>query len=84
VHGVGFSPHNPTGPVCHAASLHVCAVAPALQRLEMQYAETPLFDDLVDHAVPKPSGGQIALPAGLGWGVRLDRKLVQALATHVA
>src|SRR6185437_5452 len=41
-HGVGFSPHNPTGPVCHAASLQVCAAAPNLDRLEMQFDETPL------------------------------------------
>ena len=41
--GVAFSPHNPTGPVCHAASLHVCAAAGNLDRLEIQFDETELF-----------------------------------------
>jgi galactonate dehydratase len=70
-HGVAFSPHNPSGPVCHAASLHVCAVVPALDRLEMQYAETPRFDEIVGHALPRASGGAFALPAAPGLGVRL-------------
>lgn len=79
-HGVGFSPHNPSGPVCHAASLHVCAVAASVERLEMQYAETPLFDALVDGALPLPAHGEIAVPRTPGLGVRLDPTLVKQLA----
>ena len=66
--GVAFSPHNPTGPICHAASLQVCAAAGMTDRLEVQFDETPLFDQLVDGALPRPSGGSSALPAGLGEG----------------
>lgn len=80
--GVAFSPHNPSGPVCHAASLQVCAVAPTFQRLEMQYAETPLFDALVQHSLPRAKGGEIALPPGTGLGVRLDARLTRTLAAE--
>ena len=81
-HGVAFSPHNPSGPVCHAASLHVCAVAPSLERLEMQYAETSLFDDIVDGALPRPAGGFITVPTTPGLGARLDSRLTHELAAE--
>ena len=79
--GVSFSPHNPSGPVCHAASLHVCAVSPAFTRLEVQYAETSLFDELVGGALPKAVDGAFALTTLPGLGVRLDPGLVARLAT---
>ena len=78
--GVAFSPHNPSGPVCHAASLHVCAVSSAFTRLEVQYAETPLFDHIVGNALPRVVGGAFALPGGPGLGVRLDPVLAEELA----
>jgi galactonate dehydratase len=81
-HGVAFSPHNPSGPVCHAASLHVCAVAPSFHRLEMQYAETPLFDDIVGGTLPRAAGGYITVPTTPGLGVRLDSRLTQELAAE--
>ena len=81
-HGVAFSPHNPSGPVCHAASLHVCATASSLLWMETQYAETPLFDDLVDGALARAAGGCIAVPTAPGLGVRLDPRLTQELAAE--
>lgn len=81
-HGVAFSPHNPSGPIAHAASLHVCAVSPTLDRLEVQYAETPLFDALVGGALPPAVQGRIDVPRGPGMSVRLDRYLVQRLAAE--
>lgn len=78
-HGVAFSPHNPSGPVCHAASLHVCAVVPHFERLEVQYAETPLFDALIGHALPKAVGGVAQVPHGAGLGVALDPAVVREL-----
>lgn len=38
-----FSPHNPSGPVAHLASLHAMMVTPNLSILESQYDEDPLF-----------------------------------------
>ena len=79
-HGVAFSPHNPSGPVCHAASLHICAVASSRERLELQYAETPLFDRLAGDSLPRPRNGEVAVPNAPGLGVSLDPLLVHELS----
>lgn len=71
--GVEIAPHNPTGPVCHAHSLHLCAVLPNFLRLEVQFGETPRFFGLVR------GGGHLAfqdgaavVPSGPGVGISLD------------
>lgn len=68
-HGVTFSPHNPTGPICHIHSLHICATLAQADLLETQFDETPMFDSLVDRPLPQPVEGRVTLPtseAGLG------------------
>ena len=76
-HGVQFSPHNPTGPVCHAASLHVCAAAGHHDLLETQFDETPVFDELVGATVPTIVDGLSPLPtARTGLGLSLDDEVV--------
>ncbi len=77
--GVAFSPHNPTGPICHAASLQVCAAAGTLDRLEVQFDETPVFDELVDGALPHARHGVSTLPPGAGLGVRLSPAVLSRL-----
>lgn len=69
---VEFSPHNPSGPVAHAVSLQLSAIVPNFQRLEMQFDETPAFDELVGHRLPAPRGGYAQLPEGPGHGAVLD------------
>ncbi|HUH94966.1 MAG TPA: mandelate racemase/muconate lactonizing enzyme family protein [Casimicrobiaceae bacterium] len=81
--GIGCSPHNPSGPVGHAASLQVCAAARRVERLEMQYDETPLFDALIRGALPAPTGSEARVPDRPGLGVRLDPALVQRLRMDV-
>ena len=83
-HGVGFSPHNPSGPISHAASLQICAAAPEVERLEMQYAETPLFDDLVNGMLPCAIGGAIMVPQGPGVGAHLDSAVMRKLRVDIA
>ena len=78
--GVAFSPHNPTGPVCHAASLHVCAAAGTMHSLEMQFDETPLFGELVDHVLPRAENGAATVPDGIGLGVRLSAAVLSRLS----
>lgn len=81
-YGVAFSPHNPSGPISHAASLHVCAAAASVDRLEIQFDETPLFDALVGGGLPGRVNGASLLPeARKGLGVALDPTL---LAAHAA
>jgi galactonate dehydratase len=70
--GIGFSPHNPSGPICHAASLHLCAVVPELHSLEIQFDETSLFAELIEVDLQQVRSGTIAAPAGPGLGVSLQ------------
>ncbi len=67
--GVAVSPHNPTGPICHAGSLHVCATITEIDMLEVQFDETPLFDALSQPPAPAPRAGLAALPEGVGLGM---------------
>ena len=77
--GVAFFPHNPTGPVCHAADLQACDAAGTLDRLEVQFDETPLFQRLVGGAVPQVAKGVSPLPDGPGLGVRLAQDVLAGL-----
>lgn len=77
-HGVGFSPHNPTGPVCNLASMHLCAVAPAFLILEHQLAESALYFDVVKGFQPKLIDGCFMLPDTPGIGAELDDAVLGA------
>ncbi len=70
-HGTDCSPHNPTGPICHAHSLHVAALIDRMPMLELQYGETPLFEQLANGGLPPYQDGTSALPEGPGLGVKL-------------
>ena len=77
-HGVAMSPHNPSGPVAHAGSLHASAAMNDFDMLEVQFDESPLFDRLVAHGLPPPCDGTSRLPGVTGLGVRLDRSTLVA------
>jgi galactonate dehydratase len=79
--GVAFSPHNPSGPVCHAASLHVSAAAEGLHSLETQFDETPLFDALAGAPFRPVEGGATTLPTAVGIGMRLQPRAVAGCQT---
>ncbi|HVE49752.1 MAG TPA: mandelate racemase/muconate lactonizing enzyme family protein [Casimicrobiaceae bacterium] len=76
-HGVAVSLHNPSGPVAHAASLHVCAALDRFDLLELQFDESPLFDRFVSGLPPRIAGSSM-LPGGSGLGVQLDQRLVNS------
>ncbi|WP_207538694.1 mandelate racemase/muconate lactonizing enzyme family protein [Sabulicella rubraurantiaca] len=69
--GVEVAPHNPTGPVCHAHSVHLCATLPNFLWLEVQFGETERFFSLVEGEDLHFPGGIAALSASPGLGVRL-------------
>jgi galactonate dehydratase len=77
--GIAFSPHNPTGPICHAASLHVCAVVPVLDALESQFDETAHFAQLQEPLLPPIVAGDAALPPGAGLGVALAEEKLRLM-----
>ena len=72
-HGVAFSPHNPTGPIAHLASIHACAAAPSILWLEHQWAETPRFHELVGGDIAPLVDGAFVVPQSPGLGAALDR-----------
>ena len=47
LHGTQVSPHNPCGPVMAIVSAQMAACLPSLHSLELQHAESPLFDKLL-------------------------------------
>lgn len=77
-HDVVFSPHNPTGPVCTLASLHVAAVAPQCRILELQFEESPLYDALISHQSPMLVDGCFGVPQNPGLGGVLDEAVLNA------
>ncbi|KRE17234.1 hypothetical protein ASE66_30505 [Bosea sp. Root483D1] len=77
--GIAVSPHNPTGPVCHAASLHLSAALPGFSMLEVQFDETPLFFDLGRPSLPGFAGGASDLPIAAGLGLDLDEEQAERL-----
>jgi len=60
-HGVACSLHNPTGPICHAHSLHLSAALAGEERLEYQHGETPRFYTIAP-GLEAPRGGSAAPP----------------------
>lgn len=78
-HGATLSLHNPTGPISHAASLHVCAALPECDALELQFDESPLFDALLAGPHFTSAGGFSAVPQTPGIGAALDMHRVQEL-----
>ncbi|MBL8380132.1 MAG: mandelate racemase/muconate lactonizing enzyme family protein [Burkholderiales bacterium] len=79
-HGVAMSPHNPSGPISHAASLHVAAALADFDALEMQFDESPLFDSLLDDPLPAPRAGSIRQRDTPGLGASLSQARLASLA----
>lgn len=77
-HGVQFAPHNPTGPVAHVASIHLCAAAPTLLWLEHQWDESPLFGTLAGGEAAPLVDGAFAVPTSPGLGIALARNVARA------
>jgi galactonate dehydratase len=76
--GVEIAPHNPTGPVCHAHSVHLCAAIPNFLRLEVQYGETPRFFAMLAGDSLDFRRGSAPLPHSPGLGLSLDEPAARA------
>ena len=74
-YGSDFSPHNPSGPICHAHSLQICGVIDSPVILEHQFDESPYFDELVSNDLPLIKNGKIKLSNDPGIGVKINKNL---------
>jgi galactonate dehydratase len=79
VDGIAVAPHNPSGPVATAATIHACAGMSNFRILELQWGEVPWRGELVSPP-EKFVAGQIAVPAQPGFGVRFNDKLARRYA----
>lgn len=70
--GVKFSPHNPTGPVCHLHSLNVAMVVSEFDMLEVQFDETHFFKQLITKPQLSIENSQIAVPKNLEISINLE------------
>src|SRR5688500_914787 len=77
--GVQCSPHNPSGPIAHAHSVHLSALMAEFPFLEFQYAESRLFFEIVTGAFPDPRAGHSVVPSVPGSGAGIDLERLQPL-----
>ncbi len=82
-HGIGFSPHNHTGPIGHCVSLATALADQRCDLLEMQFDETPHFEGLVRGALPRVSGGRLASSNSAGLGLALDHDYIRKQGLRV-
>jgi galactonate dehydratase len=75
--GVMVAPHNPSGPIATAASVHVCAVLKNFRLLELQWGEVDWRSDVVTPP-ERFERGAIRVPDRPGFGVDLNETIVRA------
>lgn len=75
-YGVGITPHNMSGPVATAASVHLAATLPNFHILEYCWGVTPWRAELVSDT-EQVREGHITLPTMPGLGVTLDRAVLE-------
>lgn len=71
LHYVPIAPHNPGGPICTAASMHLAAAVPNFLVLEQMESERTLRDQLVKQPFELKDGA-FSLPDTPGLGIDLD------------
>ena len=76
--GMEIAPHNPTGPICHAHSVQLCATLPNLLPLEVQFGETERFFTMTNGHDQRFVQGTATLPAAPGLAVALEEEAARA------
>lgn len=79
-HYIDLMPHNPLGPICTAATVHVAAAVPNFSWLEMRVTpgETgSRYDDEIFPTQLKLDGTSIPVPDAPGLGVEIDEELIK-------
>ena len=75
-HYVGFQPHNPYGPLCTIASLHLDACTPNF--MIQEGGISPWFQDACTGDFPVQKDGFLPIPTGPGLGVGMNEAWLKA------
>ena len=75
-HYVGFQPHNPYGPLCTIASLHLDACVPNF--MIQEGGTHPWFQDVCFDGFPRQKDGFLPLPQGPGLGIEIDEAWIES------
>ena len=70
---VALAPHNPSGPVANAATLHLAATTPGFRILEICLTDVSWRGELTDERVVFQQG-DILIPQGEGLGLELNEE----------
>jgi len=79
-HYIDLMPHNPLGPVCTAATVHVAAAVPNFFSLEVRVSPTEqagFYDMTIFQSQLVMGNPTIAVPAGPGLGVEVDEEYLK-------
>jgi galactonate dehydratase len=72
---IPVAPHNPGGPICMLAAVHLAAAIPNFLTLEQMEEERPLRDELCTKPL-RYADGFVDLPTGPGLGTDLKLELL--------
>lgn len=82
-HYIDLMPHNPLGPICTAATIHLAAAVPNFSWLEVRVSPTEdlrFYDDEMFPVQPKLEGARFPIPDTPGLGVDFNEDLAQKQA----
>jgi len=72
-----FCPHNPSGPVAHAATLHLAACIPNFYLLETMASDVPHRQEICTEKVQFREG-KMSIPSEPGLGIDICEQAIQA------
>ena len=74
-HYIDLMPHNPLGPICTAASIHLAAAVPNFDRLEDRAQEGMAYSTEMFPVQPMLEGDRYPVPTGPGLGVEFNEEM---------
>ncbi len=78
-HYIDLMPHNPLGPICTAATVHLGAAVPNFSWLEVRMSPTEqlgFYDETIFPQQLQLNGPRIAVPTGPGLGVEVNEEYI--------
>ncbi|MBQ8804029.1 MAG: galactonate dehydratase [Tyzzerella sp.] len=70
---IPFAPHNPSGPVANAATLHLAATCPNFEILEIMYSDVEWRKDVTNESL-EYKDGYMTIPDKPGLGIEINEK----------